>query len=162
LPPGSYFVCFDLSTLPPGFIVTTPNVGGDDAIDSDADPITGQTPPTGPLAAGQQNLTLDMGLVNTGGVSVGDKVWYDLDGNGRQDAGEPGVPGVTVNLFTTGQSCTDTPAATLITDINGRYMFTGLAAGNYFVCFDLSTLPAGYTPTTPNNQADGKPIPPAT
>lgn len=154
LPPGDYFVCFDLATLPAGFTPTAANVGGDDAIDSDANPATGQTAATGPLTAGQQNLTLDMGIVSGGGVSVGDRVWYDNNNNGRQDAGELGVPGVTVRLFTVGQTCADTPVATLATDNNGHYLFTGLASDNYFVCFDLTTTPPGYTPTTANNQAD--------
>ena len=29
---------------------------------------------------------------------MGDKVWYDVNGNGIQDAGEPGIDGVIVNL----------------------------------------------------------------
>lgn len=148
LPPGNYFVCFNLATIPGGFVVTV--AGGDNAADS-----TGRTGNTGPLAAGQQDLTRDMGIVNTAGsVSVGDRVWYDLNANGRQDPNEPGVPGVTVHLFTLGQDCADTPVATLITDVNGLYRFTGLGNGNYFVCFDLTTIPPGYTLTAANNQLD--------
>src|SRR5207249_438602 len=30
--------------------------------------------------------------------ALGDFVWYDINGNGIQDSGEPGVPGVTVQL----------------------------------------------------------------
>ncbi|MBX3061114.1 MAG: hypothetical protein KF770_32040 [Anaerolineae bacterium] len=148
LPPGNYFVCFTLADLPAGFVVTV--AGGDNAADA-----TGRTGNTGPLAAGQQNLTRDMGIVNTAGlVTVGDKVWYDLNANGRQDPNEPGVPGVTVRLFTLGQICTDTPVASQTTDENGLYLFTGLADGNYFVCFDLTTIPAGYSLTAANNQLD--------
>jgi hypothetical protein len=156
LAPGDYFVCFDVTTLPPGFVVTTQDVGGDDTIDSDANPATGRTANTGALAAGTQNLNMDMGIVNTvaGSVSVGDWVWYDVNGDGRQDAGEIGVPGVTVNLFTLGQTCADTPVNTQTTNNDGQYLFAGLPAGNYFVCFDLTTIPAGYTPTTANNQLD--------
>jgi hypothetical protein len=151
--PGNYFVCFDLNTLPPGFDVTLQNVGGDDTVDSDAN-LNGRTANTGFLNAGAQFPDMDMGIVNTNGVSVGDKVWYDVNGDGRQDSSEPGTPNVTVNLFTLGQSCTDTPVDTQITDSSGNYYFTALAAGNYFVCFDLTTLPPGYTPTAANNQAD--------
>ncbi|HUM69833.1 MAG TPA: SdrD B-like domain-containing protein, partial [Chloroflexota bacterium] len=155
LPPGNYFVCFTLADLPAGFTVTQPGQGGDPALDSDANQTTGQTGNTGALASGQQNLNLDMGIVHpAGSVSVGDKVWYDVDGNGRQDANEPGVPGVTVDLFTAGQVCADTPVATQTTDESGNYLFTGLGAGNYFVCFNLTTIPAGYSLTAANNQAD--------
>ncbi len=148
LAPGNYFVCFTLADLPAGFVVTV--AGGDNAADA-----TGRTGNTGPLTAGQQDLTRDMGIVNTAGsVSVGDRVWYDVNGDGRQDTGEPGVPGVTVDLFTVGQDCADTPVSSQTTDENGNYSFTGLADSNYFVCFDLTTVPPGYTPTTANNQAD--------
>ncbi len=32
------------------------------------------------------------------GNSIGDTVWLDVNGDGVQDAGEPGIPGVTVEL----------------------------------------------------------------
>ena len=31
--------------------------------------------------------------------SLGDMIWHDLNGDGFQDAGEPGIPGVTVNVW---------------------------------------------------------------
>lgn len=154
LPSASYYVIFDLTTLPANYAVTTQNVGGDDTIDSDADTTTGQTAATGVIAAGGSNLTLDMGIRLVPFVSVGDRVWYDSNNNGRQDAGELGVPGVTVNLFSAGQTCADTPLDTEVTDNNGNYLFGGLTTGSYFVCFNLATLPTGYVPTTANNQAD--------
>ena len=36
----------------------------------------------------------------TGCLNIGDFVWYDRNNNGLQDAGEPGIAGVTVNLYT--------------------------------------------------------------
>lgn len=152
LPTGSYFVCFDLDTLPAGYQATTANVGGDDTIDSDANTSSGVTAATASLTAGQSDLTLDMGVRQTaaGTVAVGDLVWYDDDRDGEQDSGELGVPGVTVELHTAGQVCTDTPAASDTTDSDGNYLFSGLAAGSYFVCFDLSTIPAGYIVTGQN------------
>ena len=153
LPSASYYVIFDLTTLPAGFAVTLQDVGSD-TTDSDANPTTGQTAATGTIPAGGSNLTLDMGLRPAGTVGLGDRVWYDLDANGRQDAGEPGTPGVTVYLYRAGQSCQDRALGSTITDPSGHYSFNNLAPGNYFVCFNLATLPAGYTPTTANNQAD--------
>ncbi len=150
LAPGNYFVCFDLTTLPAGFTPTTANVGGDDTIDSDANATTGQSSTTGVLTAGQQNMTLDMGVVSNGTVAVGDRVWYDTDRDGVQDDGETmGVPGVAVPLYTNGQTCgVNMPTATTATDNSGYYLFAGLPVGNYFVCFDLTTLPTGYQVTT--------------
>ncbi len=58
--PGTYSVCF--STIPLGSSLTSQNAGGNDAADSDADPNTGCTG-TYTLTAGQQDLTVDAGLV---------------------------------------------------------------------------------------------------
>ncbi len=69
---------------------------------------------------------------------LGDLVWNDLNANGIQDAGEPGISGVTVNLYKCG--VTD-PITTTTTNANGNYMFVGLAPGDYQVGF---VLPSGY------------------
>ncbi len=37
-----------------------------------------------------------MVLSSVAGATVGDKVWQDTNGNGLQDAGEPGVNGVAI------------------------------------------------------------------
>jgi hypothetical protein len=158
LPPGDYYVVFDLTTLPDGYVPTTPNQG-DDTRDSDADPVTGRTPPTGFIPSGGQNLTLDLGIYAPVPlpVTVGDYVWIDNNGNGQQDDGEPGVPGVTVTIYdaTTNQPVlVDGQPYQVVTDDDGRYLFTDLPPGDYYVVFDLTTLPEGYVPTTPNQGND--------
>ena len=51
-------------------------------------------------------------------TEIGNRVWDDYDGNGVQDAGEPGMNGLTVTLETpTGNSTT-------VTSGNGNYTFT--------------------------------------
>ncbi|MDQ3250069.1 MAG: carboxypeptidase regulatory-like domain-containing protein, partial [Chloroflexota bacterium] len=135
LPPGNYYVVFDLSTLPAGFAPTAQDAAGDDALDSDANPQTGQTASTGPLAAGTQNLTLDMGIYQP--ASLGDYVWYDRDADGIQEAGEPPVPNVTVTLY----NGAGVVVGTTTTDTNGLYRFTNLRPGDYAVGF---TLPPTY------------------
>jgi hypothetical protein len=70
-------------------------------------------------------------------AALGDRVWLDQNANGIQDAGEPGVPNVVVNL----RDCAGTILATTTTDANGLYLFSALAPGNYNVQF---ILPAGY------------------
>ena len=59
LVPGAYKVEF---VAPEGFEFTTPNVGDDDSVDSDADPDNGMTQ-TITLESGDFNGTLDAGLV---------------------------------------------------------------------------------------------------
>ncbi|MFN0159266.1 MAG: SdrD B-like domain-containing protein, partial [Bacteroidota bacterium] len=78
---------------------------------------------------------------------IGDFVWKDLDCDGIQDTGEPGIPGVTVKLL----DGNDNVLATTTTNANGYYEFTGLCAECYTVVVDATTLPAGYTPTTCSN-----------
>ncbi len=84
--------------------------------------------------------------------TIGDFVWRDLDGDGVQDAGEPGVAGVTVSI--TPPAGVDLGygagvASNVVTDANGYYLFRALpATGNYTVAVVASTLPGGTgTPT---------------
>ncbi|MBK8492565.1 MAG: hypothetical protein IPL49_17160 [Saprospirales bacterium] len=103
---------------------------------------------------GRSNLTVDFGFFTS--VSVGDKVWVDLDGNGLQNGGEPGVPGVTVRIYnaTTGAEITTdmygNPLLPEVTDANGEYLFENLHPGSYYVIFDLNTVPPYYTVTIQN------------
>ncbi|MDM8008999.1 MAG: SdrD B-like domain-containing protein [Phycisphaerae bacterium] len=76
--------------------------------------------------------------------SIGDLVWDDLDGNGTLDTGESGIAGVTIFIDTNGNNTYDTGEPSAVTDSNGGYVITGLAAGIYTVVLDTSTLPAGY------------------
>jgi hypothetical protein len=74
-------------------------------------------------------------------ASIGDFVWKDLNGNGIQDAGEPGVSGVKVDLLDSG----GTVVGTTTTNGNGLYLFSGLTPGQYCVRF---TAPVGCAFTT--------------
>ena len=79
-------------------------------------------------------------------AQVGDYVWTDLNVNGLQDAGEPGRDGITVNLYrdVNGNGAPEPGGAdgaavsTTVTAGGGLYLFTGLAAGNYFVQFSAA------------------------
>ncbi len=62
LNPGEeYKVTFDPTSLPAGFVFTRQNAGSNDALDSDASPLTGMTQIV-TLAPGEFNDTLDAGL----------------------------------------------------------------------------------------------------
>ena len=140
LNPGVYCVVFDKTTLPTGYTLTTAN-SGTDATDSDASPVTGKTA-TYTLAAGQQELTVDAGIVPLK-ASLGDYVWLDTNKNGVQDPTETGVASVTATLC---DATSGTVISTTLTDATGFYSFTGLNPGTYVVKF---TAPTGTTFTTP-------------
>ncbi len=65
----------------------------------------------------------------------------DLDGDGLQDPGEPGLPNWTINL-------SGTATSTATTNANGLYCFNNLPAGNYTV---TETQQTGWQQTFPNS-----------
>lgn len=115
--PGTYTVEeFD----PVGFTSTTPNVR------------------TVNLAAGG---TAGASFGDQASGTVGGVVYEDVNGNGLQEAGEPGLGGVSIRLLATvGQVST-------VTGGDGTYRFTSVIPGSYTV---EETDPAGYSSTTPN------------
>ena len=138
-------------------------------------PVTlgGAPEPTGEAGPGRgaasddhSNLTVDFGFSAAAAAaakaSLGDRVWFDSDRDGRQDAGEKGVPKVTVILL---EACAKETARTT-TNATGTYEFRDLAAGTYCVRFDTATLPKGYAITTKGatgtTRADGSDADPKT
>jgi hypothetical protein len=106
-------------------------------------------------AAAAMAIAADLGQAqSTGGEGFGDFVWDDLNQNGIQDAGEPGVPGVVVNLFSSANGFTAS-IATDSTDVNGNYLLdigpSGGVSFNYIVQF---ALPAGFVFSPPNQGAN--------
>ncbi|MHC5797983.1 SdrD B-like domain-containing protein [Lacisediminihabitans sp. FW035] len=132
LPPGPYMVT--LGTLPNGYTV-------------DADPAGGTTNTSAlTLTAGQNNLVQDFGLDGTG--SIGDFVWLDRDGDGVQDATEPGIVGATVVLTWLGVDGVagggDDATFSTTTNSTGGYLFDRLLPGTYSVRV-TGGLPLGAT-----------------
>ncbi|GAB3911918.1 hypothetical protein GCM10029964_118790 [Kibdelosporangium lantanae] len=140
MPDGTYTVCF-------GHYVDYPFVvakAGDDLKDSDADPATGCAPPVTLGPGNRSVLSIDAGM--TAPLNkLGDLVWNDINRDGMQDTGEPGVAGVPV---TVGDRHTTT-------DANGRYVVDNLPDGRYPVCFDLAKA-GDVQATKPNAGDDGK------
>ncbi len=100
--------------------------GTTDVNDSDA----GTGGFTGPISINvegtgkaKDNFDVDAGLIGNVG-SIGDFVFRDDNSNGIQDTGEPGISGVTVNLYKG-----STLLATTVTDLNGKYNFPNLGSG---------------------------------
>lgn len=134
---GDYFVEF---TAPSGYAFTIQDASGiSDVIDSDADPLSGRTM-TVTADLGDDILTLDAGLLIPS--SIGDTVWLDLDGDGVEDTGEPGIPGVVITA-----TADNGLVLTTTTDATGFYEFTGLGADTFTITVDTATLPIGLTQT---------------
>ena len=94
--------------------------------------------------------------------SIGDFVWLDQNGNGLQDAGEPGINGVTVWLLdslnnliavdVTHNQSSGNPN----TSKDGYYQFSGLCDAQYKVIVDLNSPPlAGLQPASSPGSSDG-------
>ncbi|MCB1057370.1 MAG: choice-of-anchor A family protein, partial [Acidobacteria bacterium] len=75
--------------------------------------------------------------------SIGDRVWWDADGDGVQDPGEPALNGVGLTLF----DAASTPVAMATTAGDGEYTFSDVPPGTYKVIVDASTLPPGLFPS---------------
>ena len=91
-------------------------------------------------------------------VSLGDFVWWDEDRDGAQDAGEPGVGGVTVNLYHPGAP--QVVVATTTTAADGSYSFTGLAGGASYIVEFVKPTSSDFTlrdATTDDSDSDPAP-----
>ena len=116
---------------------------GDDLSDSDVSSSSGRTEVFS-LAAGQSVTDIDAGIEPG---SLGDHVALDLNNNGIQDAGEPGVEGIVVTLIDANGVTVDTKT----TDATGFYNFTGVTPANYTVHF---AVPANMSLATANVGSD--------
>ena len=139
VPPGEYRITVDPTSLPPGLTTQTYDLDGLGAGSVDTAEIF--------LDPGEGQLDVDFSYRGAG--TIGDTVWFDHDGDGSQDTGEPGLGGVTVTLTWVGGNGIEGSLTTL-TDADGKYQFEYLPYGDYTVT--LSTLPSGLVPTS---DADG-------
>ncbi|HMR90426.1 MAG TPA: SdrD B-like domain-containing protein, partial [Saprospiraceae bacterium] len=81
---------------------------------------------------------------------LGDTVWKDTDGDGKQDPGEFGV----ANVIATLTDCRGNVIQTTTTDATGFYFFKNLIPGDYQVQFDIKNLPKGCAFTFQNQGPD--------
>ncbi|HMU64049.1 MAG TPA: SdrD B-like domain-containing protein, partial [Nitrosomonas sp.] len=102
------------------------------------------------LESGENDLTWDAGVVLQK-ASIGDRVWEDKNANGQQDAGENGISGATVRLYTCVNNTKGVLVGTTTTDGAGNYNFANLIPGDYIVEF---VTPDGYTSTVANVGGD--------
>ncbi len=95
------------------------------------------------LHAGEHDA--DNNFVEQRLASIGDMVWFDLNGNGILDSGEVGLPGIEVTLLDGSgipltQDGKGNPVTPIITDDEGKYLFDDLIPGRYYVKFGESDI----------------------
>ncbi|MGQ0722879.1 MAG: SdrD B-like domain-containing protein [Candidatus Eiseniibacteriota bacterium] len=133
VPAGNATGYVDPATIPAGLMLGSHACGGPIQF------VIGQGP------VGNNNDTIDFCLVAVPAKpgAIGDFVWCDANDDGVQDPGEPGIPGIVVNL-----DC-DGALASTVTDANGYYLFTGVPTGELCtVTLDPLSFPADKTPGT--------------
>src|SRR5690606_14689863 len=114
-------------------------------------------------ADGQRDATLDFGFVDIPRVSVGDLVWLDLDRDGVQDAGEPGIAGVVLTLLGPDRGpvsdVNGDPVGPVSTDASGFYTFANLPmrqpGESYQVVIDQAASAAALEGLTPSPTGAG-------
>jgi protocatechuate 3,4-dioxygenase beta subunit len=139
---NSYAVKF---TLPPGLLLTTQNAGANDAIDSDASPLTGRTAQV-TLSDEQPSADLDAGAVNQRGSITG-VVFNDPNVNGAQDEGEEDQDNWELYIDANNNSIRDAGERTATTGDTGTYAFTNVLPGALILRL---TAKSGWRQTVPN------------
>lgn len=87
-------------------------------------------------------------------VSVGDYVWYDVNRDGLQTAGESAYVGMTVELYAADGT---TKLATTTTDAGGYYSFTGLKPSTAYVIKFVKKADETFTTTNAGGTATNSP-----
>ncbi len=92
------------------------------------------------VTAGSTDSDLDFG--NFQNITISGQAYNDLNGNGKEDPGEPGLQDWTIDLLDSSGNI----VATTTTDASGDYSFADLGPGTYTV---EEVIPAGWIVTQP-------------
>ncbi|MCP4304893.1 MAG: DUF11 domain-containing protein, partial [bacterium] len=134
VPPGDYQIVVDTADLPAGVEFQTLDP---DSVLDDSTALT--------LPADTTIVDVDFAYTATG--SIGDTVFIDLDDNGTQESGEPGIGGVDVTVTWHGPDGVvgggDDVVFTTTTALDGTYLVSGLPAGDFSVVIDGADIPVG-------------------
>lgn len=141
--PGTYFI---RCTLPEGRVAVEPEDErlADGSLTSILKDCQGRTGVSEAIEVkmDQHQNALDIGAVLPG--TIGDLCWLDLNGNGLQDSGESGIPGVKVELIRG-----DDVAAEAVSDQYGYYLIKDVYPAVYTL---KVTPPQEVKPTVRNTQ----------
>ena len=152
--PGDYRVRVVLPTAADAFS-SKDNAAAGDTLDSDINPSGASLGFTDiyTFASNVISITsIDAGLIvfrtptptrTPTPINVGNFVWHDLDGDGRQEAGEPGLGGITMQLW---NSAKTQLIATAVTNASGNYSLVAPVPGDYRVRVVLPSAGDQFSP----------------
>jgi protocatechuate 3,4-dioxygenase beta subunit len=123
LPPGVYTI---EEIVQPGWVITEPT----------------NPPGTYTVSAQSGGTITGLDFGNFKAITVSGSIYNDLDGNGLRGSSEPGLSGWTVDLEDTAGNV----LASVLTDSNGNYSFTGVGGGSYMVA---EVIPTNWVQTQP-------------
>jgi hypothetical protein len=109
------------------------------------EPVSTHTPS---VTAGEQSTAADAAVSPTATrtptpINIGNFVWHDLDKDGQQDPGEPGVGGVTVELWNAAKTFRYDQKQT---NSSGNYSLTAPLPGSYRVRVVLPSMLDTFSP----------------
>ena len=128
---GNYFLQYGFST---DLFISPAHQGNNKSLDSDLDHTNGNyTTETFYVATNTIKDDIDIGLYQYS--SIGDFVWEDKNLNGVQDLSELGVEQIQLQLF----DFQDRLIQTTQTDSKGKYKFSNLLPGKYYIQAQANT-----------------------
>ncbi|MDG1810215.1 MAG: SdrD B-like domain-containing protein [Pirellulaceae bacterium] len=123
LVPGSYSI---VEVQPAGLLDGDEHVGQVNGIESGFSPVSDRFVGV-ELSSGDAGTMYN--FCEHRPAAVQGTVWHDLNNDGMLDGNEPGIGGVTIQLFDAGGNL----VSETITDTSGQYAFGGLYAGTYSI-----------------------------
>lgn len=118
------------------------DAGTSDLLDSDINPVGAEASYTDVLAVTTATTSVDAGIVRAP-INIGNFIWNDVDRDGVQDASEPGMAAVTVQLWNAARTQlldSTTSSAT------GIYVLQAPGAGDYRVRVVLPSVADTFSP----------------
>ena len=158
--PGNYRIRVVLPSVLDQFAPKN-QAGGDDTADSDVNASGNDLGFTDTISLASNVISIsniDIGIVRfrtptptrtPTPINIGNFVWDDLDQDGRQDAGEPGIAGITVQLWNSAKTLM---ISSTVTNATGAYTVVAPLPGSYRI---RVVLPAMLDQFAPKDQAGG-------